>query len=79
MARKCSISGVSRQYGHRVSHANNKKKHVFKANIQSKKLFIPEENRTVKVQLSTRMIRTIDKIGLKAALKKHKLTLADIS
>lgn len=79
MARRCSISGVSRQHGHRVSHANNKKKHVFKANIQSKKLYLPDEDRTVKLQLSTRMIRTIDKIGLKAALKKHNLTLADVS
>lgn len=79
MARKCSISGVSRQHGHRVSHANNKSKHVFKANIQSKRIFIPEENRSVRVRLSTRMIRTIDKIGLRNTLKKFNLTLADIS
>ncbi len=78
MARKCKISGVSRQTGHRVSHANNKTNHVFMANIQTKKIFIPEENRTIKVKLSTRMIRTIDKIGLRSALKKNNLTMADI-
>lgn len=78
MANRCKISGVSRQNGHRVSHANNKTKHAFKANIQSRSLFIAEENRTVRVKLSTRMIRTIDKIGLGAALKKFNLSVADL-
>jgi len=79
MAHKCSISGKSRQTGHRVSHANNKSKHVFKANIQSKRIFIPEENRMVRLKLSTQTIRTIDKIGLKATLKKYNVTLAELA
>ena len=79
MARKCAISGVSRQHGNRVSHAKNRSKHVFHANIQTKRIYIPEEDRTVKVKLSTRVIRTIDKIGLKNTLKKYNRTLADLS
>jgi large subunit ribosomal protein L28 len=78
MARKCVISGVSRQSGHRVSHAKNRTKHVFKANIQSKKLFLPELGRSVRLKVSTRMIRTIDKLGFYGALKKHNLTLEDV-
>lgn len=78
MANKCKISGVSRQNGHRVSHANNKTKHAFKANIQARALYIPEEKRTIRVKLSTRIIRTIDKIGLAATLKKHGMTLKDL-
>lgn len=79
MSHKCQISGVSRQSGHRVSHANNKSKHVFKANIQTRRVFIPEENRFLKLKLSTRIIRTIDKIGLKETLKKYNLKVADLS
>ena len=79
MAHKCKISGTSRQHGHRVSHANNKTKHVFRANLQTRSLYIPEEKRTVRVKLSTRIIRTIDKIGLKETLKKFKITLADLA
>ncbi len=79
MANRCKISGVSRQNGHRVSHANNKTNHAFKANIQARSIFLPEENKTVRVKLSTRMIRTIDKIGLLATLKKFKLSMADLS
>ena len=79
MGRKCDISGVSRQVGNRVSHANNKTKHVFRANLQYKKIFVPELNKSVRLRLSTRMLRTIDKIGLAGALKKHSVTLAELS
>ncbi|MCL4137263.1 UNVERIFIED_CONTAM: hypothetical protein GTU68_020997 [Idotea baltica] len=79
MSRSCQISGVSRQTGNRVSHAKNRTKHVFKANIQSKRFFLPEENKWLKLRVTTRMIRTIDKLGLKGALKKFNLKLSDIS
>lgn len=79
MAHKCDISGKSRQSGHRVSHANNKSKHVFKSNLQTKKIYIPEEKRFVKVKISTRVMRTIDKIGIHQTLKKHKIKLSDLT
>ena len=37
-----------------------------------------EEGRYVRVSVSTRVLRTIDKIGLMATLKKHKLSLKDL-
>lgn len=78
MAHRCSVSKKDYQKGHRVSHAKNKTKHVFKANIQTRSLYIAEEGRSVRVKLSTRIIRTIDKIGLDATLKKHGVTLDQI-
>ena len=78
MARRCEISGKAGQNGNRVSHANNKRHHVFQANVQSKRIWIPELGRRVTLNLSTNMIRTIDKIGVTAALKKNGLTLADL-
>ena len=74
MSRKCSVSGKTRQVGHRVSHANNRTKHVFKANIQPKTIYLPSLKKSVRIKLSTRVIRTIDKIGLEATLKKFGLT-----
>lgn len=79
MARQCSISGKGRQHGHRVSHANNKTKHAFLPNLQWKKIYLPDEKRNVRVRVSARMLRTIDKIGLRASLKKFNVSLADIS
>jgi len=78
MSRRCSISQKCRQHGHRVSHANNKTKHVFMANVHTKKFWIPEEKKSVAIKVSTKMMRTIDKIGLEAALKKHGVTLAEV-
>ena len=78
MAAKCQISKKSNQHGNRVSHAKNRRKHKFKPNLQSKKIYIPEEGRTVRVKVSTRVIRTIDKLGLKGTLKKYGLELSDI-
>ena len=79
MARRCDISGVTHQNGNRVSHANNKTHHKFESNLQSKKLFVPEWGKTVRVRVSTRILRTIDKLGFSGALKKYKLTLADVT
>ncbi|RIL12543.1 MAG: 50S ribosomal protein L28 [Proteobacteria bacterium] len=79
MARKCEISGKARLVGHRVSHANNKTKHVFQSNLQTKRIFVAEKNKWVRVRVSTRLIRTIDKLGLKGTLKKYNLSLQDIA
>jgi large subunit ribosomal protein L28 len=78
MARRCAISGVTHQNGHRVSHANNKTHHRFNSNLQSKKLFVPELGHAVRVKVSTRVLRTIDKIGFMVALDKHGLKLTDV-
>ncbi|MCB0339050.1 MAG: 50S ribosomal protein L28 [Bdellovibrionales bacterium] len=79
MGRKCDISGSSRQSGNRVSHANNKSRHVFEGNIQSKRVYNPETQQFVRVRVSTRMIRTIDKLGLSEALRKYKVKLSDLA
>jgi len=78
MAHRCKISKVSRQAGHRVSHANNKTKHTFRANIQTRRIVDPATGNKIRVKLSTRMMRTIDKIGLQEALRKNKMTFKDL-
>ncbi|MCB0355163.1 MAG: 50S ribosomal protein L28 [Bdellovibrionales bacterium] len=78
MAHRCKISGKGCQFGHRVSHAKNRTKHTFKANLQSRRLFVPDENRYIKTRVSTRILKTIDKIGLRATLKKHGMTVKDL-
>jgi len=79
MARKCSISNKRKQFGHRVSHANNKTKHCFDINLQTRRFFVPELGKHVKLKVSTRTIRTIDKIGLLEALRKEGISLKSLS
>jgi len=56
--------------GNKVSHSNNKTKRKFFPNLQEKRFFIPEENRWVKMKVSTSAIRTINKNGIAAVLKE---------
>lgn len=70
MARVCAITGKKTISGNNVSHANNKTKRKFFPNLQRKTFYIPEEDRYVTLRLSTSAIRTINKNGILAVLKK---------
>jgi len=65
--------------GYNVSHAHNKTKRWQRPNIQTKRLYVPELNRYIRVKLSTRALRTISKIGLMTYLKKSGLRLRDVT
>lgn len=79
MPRKCKLSGKKPLSGHNVSHAHNITNNWQLPNIQNKRLFVPELGRTVRLKLSTRALRTIDKKGLMAYLRDEGLTLADVT
>jgi len=78
MARVCQITGKRPQVGNNVSHANNKTKRRFYPNLQTKRFFIPEENKWITLKLSAKAIKTINAKGISAVLKdaKAKGTLA---
>ncbi len=78
MARRCSITGKKPLSGNNISHAHNKTKKWQKPNVHYKKLFVPELDRTVRVRVSTRALRSISKVGLLAYLKKQGLQLKDV-
>ena len=64
--------------GNNVSHAHNKSRTRQLPNIKTKRLFVPELNRVVRIKLSTSSLRTIDKIGLLTYLRKEGLTLKEV-
>lgn len=70
MARVCDITGKRPQVGNNVSHANNKTKRKFYPNLHKKRFFIPEEGRWITLKVSTTALRTINKNGISAVLKK---------
>lgn len=72
MAKVCQITGKRPQVGNNVSHANNKTKRKFFPNLQKKKFYLPEEDKWITLKLSTSAIRTINKNGITAVLKKAK-------
>lgn len=72
MSRVCQITGKRARVGNNVSHANNKTKRRFYPNLQKKRFYIPEEDKWITLKVSTSAIRTINKNGISAVLKKAK-------
>ncbi|KYF75001.1 50S ribosomal protein L28 [Sorangium sp. So ce296] len=72
---KSDITGKRKLLAQNVSHSNIKTKRWQLVNIQTRRIWVPELNRFVKLNLTTRDIRTIDKIGVVAYAKRHGVTL----
>ena len=70
MARS-QITGKRRMLANNVSHSNIKTKRWQLVNVQTHRIWVAELNRFVRLDLTTRDLRTIDRIGLVAFAKKH--------
>lgn len=70
MSRVCELTGKKAMVGNNVSHAMNKTKRKFSVNLVKKRFYIAEEDRWVTLKISTAALKTINKIGIAAALKK---------
>lgn len=65
------ITGKKPMFGQARSKALNATKRKFKLNLQSKRIFVPELKRHVRVRLTAHELKTVDKIGLMAFLKQQ--------
>jgi large subunit ribosomal protein L28 len=54
--------------GNNVSHANNKSKRRFLPNLHERRFWVESENRWVKLRVSTKGLRIIDKLGIDRVL-----------
>jgi large subunit ribosomal protein L28 len=79
MARVCQLTGKRPQAGNNRSHANNKTKRRWAPNLQWKRVFVPELGRHVRLRLSAKAIRTLNRKGLMQFLKEEGLTLRDVT
>ncbi len=79
MSRTCKLTGKKPLRGNRVSKSNNKTNRFQYPNLQKKKIFIPELNKSVTIKLSVRAMKIVDKLGLMSYLKKQGLSLGDIT
>ena len=69
MSRVCQITGKRSLSGNNVSHANNRNKRLFKPNLHVRKFWVESENRWVRLRISRKGLRIIDKNGIDAVLK----------
>ena len=75
MARQDQITKSKKRVANNVSHSNRKTKRTQEINLQTKRFFIEEQNRWVKLRVTTRSIRSIAKMGILAFAKKHGVKL----
>ncbi|HEV7471775.1 MAG: large subunit ribosomal protein [Pseudonocardiales bacterium] len=68
MARRCQLTGREPGFGRNVSHSNRRTPRRFDPNVQSRRYWLASENRFVRLRLSVKGIRTVDRIGVEAAV-----------
>ena len=62
------MTGKSPAVGNNVSHANNKTRRRFLPNLHTHRFWVESENRFVKLRLTTKGMRIIDKVGIDQVL-----------
>jgi len=70
MSRVCQVTGAEPGFGHHISHSHVRTKRRFDVNVQKKRYWLPSENRFVRLTLSARGIKTVDRIGIEAAVAR---------
>jgi large subunit ribosomal protein L28 len=70
MSKICQITGKSAMVGNNVSHSNRRTKRRFNLNLFKKQFFWVEQDCWIDLNVSANGLRTINKIGLDAAIKQ---------
>lgn len=68
MSRVCQITGKRPMSGNNVSHANNKTKRRFLPNLHNHRFWVASENRWIRLRISSKGMRIVDKQGIDKVL-----------
>ncbi|MFE4354927.1 50S ribosomal protein L28 [Kitasatospora xanthocidica] len=70
MSARCQLTGRRPGFGNAISHSHRRTGRRFDPNIQRKRYWLPGEGRYVRLALSAKGIRTVDAIGIEAAVAR---------
>ncbi len=68
MSRVCQVTGKRPMSGNNVSHAHNRTRRRFMPNLHNHRFWVESENRYIKLRLSAKGMRIIDKKGIDTVL-----------
>lgn len=68
MSNVCQVTGKRPRTGNRVSHADNKSKRRFMPNIQTRRFWVASEKRWIRLKVSAKGLRIVDKVGIERVL-----------
>lgn len=78
MARKCQLSGKTANNAYAISHSHRRTKKMQEVNLQWKRIWWQEGKRWVRLRLSTKAIKTLEKKSLSAFAKEAGLDLSKL-
>jgi large subunit ribosomal protein L28 len=70
MSRTCQVTGRKPSAGKNVSHSHRRTNRWFEVNVQSKRYWLPSEHRWVRLRLSAKGIRTVDRDGIESVVAR---------
>jgi large subunit ribosomal protein L28 len=70
MSRVCQVTGIGPRSGNNVSHANNKTRRRWLPNLMTRRFYLEEERRWIRLRVSAKGLKTIDKKGLSAVVRE---------
>jgi large subunit ribosomal protein L28 len=70
MSAHCQLTGRKPGFGNTISHSHRRTSRRFDPNIQRKRYWLPGEGRYVRLRLSAKGIKTVDAIGVEAAVAR---------
>ena len=75
MSRKCQLTGKKANNAYAISHSHRRTKKLQEVNLQWKRVWWSQGNRWVRLRLSTKAIKTLEKNGLQAMAKEAGIDL----
>ena len=69
MSKVCQVTGKRPMSGNNVSHAKNRTLRRFEPNLHSHRFWVEDEKRFIKLRLSAKGIRIVDKLGINKVLE----------
>ena len=72
MSKICQVTGKKTTSGNNVSHANNRTRRKFFPNLHTHRIWVESQNKLVKLRITKKGLRTIDKLGIDHVLSNLK-------
>ena len=68
MSARCQVTGAEPGFGKSVSHSHQRTKRRWEPNLQHRRFYVPSLRRTVRLRVSTKGLRIIDRRGIDAVV-----------
>ena len=76
MSRVCELTGAKANNGMAVSHSHIRTKKLQQVNLQKRRLWWQEKNKWVTLRISTKALKSIQKVGLNKFAKTQGVDLS---